>query len=195
MAGHILKVAPAAEPLSLDEVKGNLRLAGVTSEDDLLASMIASAREHVEKVCALALLEQTWTLRLDTWAHVIELPMVPAASVAAVRYLDGDGVLTTLAPDQYTASLDAAVPHKGTIRPAYGEVWPTAWEHVDAIEIEYIAGFGVQAADVPTNIRRAMHMMVGSFYEAREEFTTGTIVTPYPRGADDLLAPYRALPI
>lgn len=46
---------PSAEPLTLAEVKAHLRLDG-SDEDALLASLISTAREHLERETGLCLI-------------------------------------------------------------------------------------------------------------------------------------------
>ena len=57
---------PAAEPVTVAEVKSHLRLQHA-SEDDLIAGLIRAAREEVERATGMALIDQTWRLVLDRW--------------------------------------------------------------------------------------------------------------------------------
>ncbi len=56
--------SPAAEALTLADVKAHLRLED-GNEDPLLAALIATAREHLERSTGLCLITQTWRLYLD----------------------------------------------------------------------------------------------------------------------------------
>jgi uncharacterized phiE125 gp8 family phage protein len=58
-------ITPAtAEALTLAEVKAHLRL-DASDEDDLLATLIRVAREHLERTSGLCLMAQAWRLYLD----------------------------------------------------------------------------------------------------------------------------------
>ncbi|MGG2476239.1 head-tail connector protein, partial [Rhizobium sp. BR5] len=57
---------PQVEPLTLAEVKAHLRL-DTAEEDALLAALIRTAREHLERTTGLCLIRQTWRLYLDRW--------------------------------------------------------------------------------------------------------------------------------
>ncbi len=58
---------PVGEPLTLAETKAHLRIDS-SAEDDLLASLIRTAREHLERETGLcADLARTFRLYLDDW--------------------------------------------------------------------------------------------------------------------------------
>ena len=51
----------------------------------------------------------------------------------------------------------------------YSQTWPSETLRTsDAILIRYIAGYGATAASVPEEVKLAMLMMIGHFYENRE---------------------------
>ncbi|PZN51615.1 MAG: hypothetical protein DIU65_11005, partial [Proteobacteria bacterium] len=52
-------VEPAAEPVTLAEVKVHLRIDG-TTEDELVAGLVRAARQEVERATGMALIEQSW---------------------------------------------------------------------------------------------------------------------------------------
>src|SRR5687767_10556692 len=86
---HLTLTTPAAlEPLTLAEAKLHLRL-DEGADDAGLASLIASARLHVERSHGLALIAQGWTLHLDDWPRTphIVLPLWPVIAVTAVKVL------------------------------------------------------------------------------------------------------------
>src|SRR5690606_27665590 len=59
-------VDPAAEPVTLAELKAHLRLEH-DSEDALLNGLNRAAREDLERTTGLALIDQNWRLALDKW--------------------------------------------------------------------------------------------------------------------------------
>lgn len=64
--GLNLIAAPAAEPLTKEEVKSWLRIdSDDTTQDYEIAGLIQAAREYAENRCGRALVTQTWQLTLD----------------------------------------------------------------------------------------------------------------------------------
>ena len=76
--------APAAEPVTADEVKDQLRLDG-TDQDTMIDLLIAAARAGVEKYLGRALITQTLQLFYDSFPAEIELPYPPYQSVSHIK--------------------------------------------------------------------------------------------------------------
>lgn len=72
------KVAPAVEPLSLNEVKLNMRV-DVDDDDTLIHSKINGVRIYCELFQNRAYITQTWELWLNAWPdkNYIEIPLPP----------------------------------------------------------------------------------------------------------------------
>nr|CAD6610872.1 bacteriophage protein [Rhizobium sp. Khangiran2] len=79
---------PIAEPLTLAEVRAHLRLDD-TQEDALLSSLIATAREHLERETGLCLMAQAWRLYLDDWPAdgIIRIAKSPVQAIQTVTVL------------------------------------------------------------------------------------------------------------
>lgn len=186
---------PAVEPLDLEEVRLHLRL----DEDDvtevsLIQGLITAAREHVEAILNRALITQTLELVLDGWpaGNAIMLPRPPLQSVASVTYTDYAGTATVLSTSDYYVDNEN---DPAQIVLEYGQSWPsTTLRSTGAIVIQYVAGYGDAAADIPQAIVQAMLLLVGHWYETREavqetRFAAGSKELPFTVSA--LLAPYR----
>ena len=78
-----------------------------------------------------------------------------------------------------------------TIKPKTGFTWPVAQQRSDAINIEFVAGFGDAASDVPDTIRHAMLMLISFWYENRENELIGVTSKTLPFGFVDLLNIHR----
>lgn len=61
-----LVTPPALEPVTIADARAFLRIS-TDSEDDVLRRIIKTARELVEAETGLALVDQTWRLRVDRW--------------------------------------------------------------------------------------------------------------------------------
>ncbi len=187
----ILLAGPAVEPVSLGEAKTFLRV-DTTDEDDLIQTLIAAGRVHVEAITRRAMIEQNWRLSFDEWpdGNEVRVPLGPLAALAAVRVYDPDDAATALALTQFLADI-GSTPGRIVLPPTI-EGEPVKRDAL-AIEIDYTAGYGAAATDVPEALRQAMLVLVAHWFEHRDAVLmagTGAIV---PVGFDKLIAPYRVV--
>lgn len=173
-------VNPTWEPLTLEEAKAHLRVEHPV-DDTLIEALITAARGYAETFLRRAIPACTYRLYLDSFPCVIRLEVPPVRSVASIVYVDGDGDDTTLATDQYTTDVQS---EPARITPAYGLSWPTTRGQVNAVYVEFAAGWAT-AADVPREIRQAMLLMIGKWYATREADSEA------PTAADMLLNMHR----
>jgi hypothetical protein len=132
-----LIAGPGEEPVTLAEAKAFCRIDG-SDEDALVEALIAAARLQVESLTGRALVTQSWRLTLDCAPRLVELPVIPVASLLAApegAVLQGDAVLLP--------------------------------EPVDDLSIDYTAGYG-DAADVPADLKQAVLTLVAYWYENRD---------------------------
>lgn len=223
---HVV-TAPQGEPISLDEAKRHLRVS-VDDDNDLIQSHLESARERVEIETGRQLLTGTFELWLDSapglqsswgqdglawwgsnqpwmnwgpWLNrlFIDVPKPPLLSVVSITYVDTSGVTQTWDPTLYQVHKPyGPTAHRGKIRPAFGVSWPVTRDQMDALVVQFTAGYGTTGASVPQPLRRAILMIAGDLYENRE----ATVVTDrrvtiqeLPSGVDRILQQYRARPI
>lgn len=183
-----LRVAnpPAVRPLEASDVARHL--ATLPEQDSHIDGLIAAATERAESYLGRALITQTLVLTLDAFPCRIELPRPPLAEVTAIRYVDAAGDQQTLDAELYrvTAGREPA-----SIEPAYGESWPTPLAVSEAVEVEYTAGYGDAASDVPASIRHAIAMIVGEWLEFREGLVIGVNALPIPNSVRFLLDGHR----
>jgi uncharacterized phiE125 gp8 family phage protein len=192
---------PLEEPLDKDQVKLALRI-DQDDEDDFIDELITSARKYVEEECRRALITQTLLLSLPyfpwgtyvPWIRerggVLRLPRPPLQSIVSVKFTDTSGVLQTLSPALYQVS--AFSDHEpAELAPVYGTYWPVVQPVLDAVQIQYKAGFGDTADKVPVEARRAMMLYIGNHFAHRETSEPGRVSTDVGIRIDDLLAPLR----
>jgi len=187
MSGLKLITAPAEEPVTLAEAKLHCRVDG-SADDTLITALIAAARQQGEHRTGRAFVTQTWELALDAFPESeIELPIVPAASITSVKYLDGNEV------EQTISSADYAIDSYGLrhwLIPSYGVSWPSTLDAANAVKVRYVAGYGAASA-VPEGIKAWILLAVGTLYQNREAVTQGQ-TGEVPRDFfDGLLDPYR----
>jgi uncharacterized phiE125 gp8 family phage protein len=175
----------AEEPVSLTEVKNQLRVT-TTADDDSFRAFIAAARRRVENFLGKTLITSTWELKVDDFSTEICLPMSPIQSITSVEYVDTDGNPQTLDAANYQFD------RGGRLRASYGNTWPTAREQMDAVTVTYIAG-ELHAGYIPPDIRHAILLIIGAADIARENTVigAGVVVSEIPSGAEYLLSPYK----
>lgn len=163
----LTRAVPPSTIVTLAEVKDQARVT-TTAEDNLLTSFWKAAEAAVEDELARSLLTQTWLLRLDRFpCWTLPLPRPGLVSVSTVQYVDGAGVLQTLAGTEYTVDVADGEKKAGRIMPAYGKVWPTTRDEPNAVRVTYIAGYS-SAANVPELIKTAIRMTAAEMYAHRE---------------------------
>ena len=184
--GNRITVEPAVEPVTLAEMKDQLRIDG-TDDDAFLTDSITEARQEIEDLTGLSLITQSWQLTIDRWpngrepwwdgtvqAHIntlsgvnrsLEIPRYPLQSITSVTTYDeaGNGTVENVST---TFDVDTQqMPGRLTLKS--GASWPTALRDTNAIEIVYVSGYGLAAADVPAPIRGAIRRVVAYMYQHR----------------------------
>ncbi len=184
----VLVTPPVIEPVSIAEAKSHLRLDG-SADDILVASLILTSRLHIEAALGLALVTQGWKLVLDRWpkSDCLALPLRPVQSITSVAVLTADGSPDVLAPSSFVLDGGGAPPR--LVRT--GAAWPTVGRAAAGIEIDFVAGFGAAAADVPAPIRQALLLLIAHWYEHRDPIEIGSAESAVPRAVSELLLPYR----
>ena len=161
-----LVTRPTAEPISHHDAKLWLRL-DHTTEDALVDSLIRMVREQVEEH-GIAMITQTWDLRLDRFPSVIRIPKTPVQEVSSISYVDGNGDTQTLAASKYTVDFRST---PARIVPAYGTSWPSARSEPNAVTVRFIAGYGSGATpvEIPERILQAMRLALTTAYTMRAD--------------------------
>ena len=178
--------SPATEPVTLADAKAHLRVDG-TDEDAYITGLIGVARVAAEERLERTLVSTTWRLTLDGFPDAIKLTMPPIVSVQSLTYWDATGVQQTLAPADYV--LDA-VSEPGYLVPAPGKAWPSTQSgRVNTVTVDYTAGYGATAADVPPPIRHWILLAIGDLYAQRERSAERPVVAQ--NFADGLLDTYK----
>lgn len=175
--GFKIKTAPTLEPVTASDVRAQLRLDDET-QDDMINVLIKAARQAVEVKTKRTLIKTVYQLyyekfpsyeadknQFQVYPYQMELLRFPIISVDSIKYYDTDGTLTTLSATEYTSDL-VSVPARVT--PAYGKSWPSTRDMVNAVVIEYSAGYGTTAASVPEALRQAIIMLVCDLFEHPE---------------------------
>ncbi len=181
-------VEPTVEPVSLAEVKLHIRHdASIGSvEDAMLTRWIKGARQRAEHLAQRAFCTQTWQQNLDQFPEAIELPWSPVQSVSFVKYYDENNALQTLAPADYKVDIQGRT--TGYIVPAYGLAWPSTYPEINAVSVEWVAGYGA-ADDVPECVVDWMLLIIEDRYNNRgANYPVNEELRPHPQ-LDRILDP------
>lgn len=185
-------VAPVASPVSLAECKRDLRMTTSNQDQDqYIQELIKEAVDYIDGpfgALGVAMITQRWKWTVDRLCDLYRLPINPAQSVFAIRYYDGDNVQQTFDTENYTLikDRDAARLELGS-----GISRPTTYDRIDAVEIEFVVGFGDKGSDVPASIRRAIRLLVAHWFENPTPNMVGTMTTPVQHTFDTLIAAHR----
>lgn len=189
-----LVTAAAVPLLTSPETKAWLRIdADDTSEDDLVGALIEAVTAHLDGhagILGRCLISQTWRVRFDCWHRCMRLPF-PDVSNVVVKVTTEAGATSTVSDASYDV-LEDAIGAYVRFHDDYAQ--PSAdLADVQAWAIEFNAGYGPAASDVPQAIRRAALLLVGHWYMNREAVNVGNITSELPLGPRALLAPYRRI--
>lgn len=218
-----LKTPPASEPVTLGEAKSYLRIAD-TDDDVFVNALITAVRQRFESWAARSLITQTWTLWLDGFPRrgkrdapgegyfdlpvghfdetqrQLEIPRPPLQSVAILQTYDTANTSTIFSSSNYLVDTASS---PGRIALNQGAVWPTGLRSVNAVEIEFAAGYG-NASDVPDSIKQGILLWIKLLFADKsklfesDESTAGLAEinrVPIPPVVKALWEPYRIVKI
>jgi hypothetical protein len=181
-----LVTAPTVEPVTLAEVKDQMRIKHC-QEDAYISTLIKAARIVAEKYMRVALMTQTWKLTLDLptrggvrdlpdgvyempisalygeLPREIDLPYKPLASISSVQTYDSNNTASTYSSANYFA--DTA---SGRLILNRTSVWPSDLRDKAALVVTYVAGH-VTADLVPQSIKTGIKQHVQKMFDSRIE--------------------------
>ncbi len=188
-----VRIGDAAGPIvSLAELKAHLVVEH--DEDDALIGAMGLAAEQaltgVETIWQRVWIEETWR---DFWPDFRLRPVLrlaPAARLARVAYIDGAGDEQELPLTAFRLVQEAL---GARLHFQAGFTDPEGLAAIpDAVRIDYVAGYGPVAANVPEPVKQAVKLTVGHWYRHRESVhINGSTARELPMAVSWLLAPFR----
>ncbi|MDI1228358.1 MAG: head-tail connector protein [bacterium] len=182
---NLIEDMPENEPVTLDDAKAHLRITH-DADDDAIAALVKTARQICEEYTGLALITRDCRLYLDQWPkHTLSLPKPPLVNVAAINVYDAGGDASAFPAAGYAVD---TIGRPGRIEMTGAPPWPG--QALSGIEIEFSAGFGASADDVPQDLREGIKRLVAHLYMNRGDAGETAIRNA---GAGNLFAAYRRL--
>jgi len=169
----------------LSDVKAHLRVTHGDSDLEISA-MIDAATAMMEKITNRALVQRTFTWRLQRFpinTTSIVLPITPVTSITQIDYVDDNGATQPMNSADYTAVLDDDY---GYVALAYDKTWPDTRLQELAVTVTLVAGL----ATPPAAAVHALKLLVGHWYENRE--AVGTIGKPIELSCNALIDTLKA---
>jgi uncharacterized phiE125 gp8 family phage protein len=187
--GNRLTTAPAAEPVSADDLRTHLRATSTELPDAEADDIIEDARKFIEDTIGIAFINQTWRLSIDRWpggreawwdgvretsiteiynastTQSLYLPRYPLSSITSITTYDEDSNSTAVTVANVFDVDTNSLPGRITLK--RGQTWPVALRANNAIEIVYVAGYGTAGTDVPSPEKRAIKQMAAYMYSHR----------------------------
>ena len=190
-----LYTAPTAEPVDLDEAKNHLRV-DITDDDVLIESLILVARRVVEGIINHKLITQTWNVFMDAFPGglfiILPKSLTPLASVTHIKYTDEDDAQSTFSSASYVVDIYS---DPGRIKLSSDANWPSdTLTELNGVEIQIVVGYG-DDTDIPQEYKQAILLLVGHWYENREQVTVGEVPREIPMGVEALLWLDRNVPV
>lgn len=185
----VLQTEAATEAVTLADCKSHLRITA-SDEDTYIQSLLDAAISFVDGkgVLGKALITQTWRQYVPQNPGTVTLLLGPVQSVSAIGYYDTDGMVQAATVSDFNVF---GTEECKTVEPKAGSSWPTAQDRPDAIWIDFAAGYGAAATDVPAELTHAIKMLVAHWYENREPAPEAS-QAKLPFGFDDLISVHRS---
>lgn len=174
-----ITAGPASEPISLIEVKAQIRVDN-SEEDALLTTYISAARLAFERLThGHTLIATTFVEHVPDWGdecrmrwyhpnstgwHPLRLSRGKVSSISSITYYDADDVSQTLTGHTTDITATPALVRMQTAP------WPVlSCKRIRPITVTYVAGYA-SAGAVPQDIKVALLSLVAHWYWGREAY-------------------------
>lgn len=164
---------PSSEPVSRTQAKNWCKI-DTTDDDDLIDSLITTARRICEAYAGLSFVAQQRRIKLDYFPEKeIIVPYGPVNSIDSFTYVDSDGDTQELVEDT-----DFKVADHNELCRLYAisdnsiTTWPGTANLPECVTIDYTAGFDdVSGNPLPKQAYTAILKQVMHLYQTRDDET------------------------
>ena len=173
------ETAVASASLPTDEMKDHLRMGSGFSDsqmqDGLIETYLRAALAAIEGRIGKMLFERRFLWELDTWREDEQaLPVSPVSGIVSLALVDAAGGEVVVPSDTYRLVKDLHRPRlagRGTGLPSI----PTD----GTAKVVFDAGFGAAWTDIPVDLRQAVLLLAGEYYEHRHDDGAQTAGLPF----------------
>lgn len=146
-------------------------------EDGYVRILIEAAVDVLEARTSRAFMNRNVRMFLDQWPDYgyIELPVSPVSVVSSVNYYDATTEVTTVGTTLFQQDIeDYDLPAR--LVPLAETVLPVLQNRLNAVSIDFTAGYGDSPNDLPPRIRQCILFLVAHWYAQREPVISGTAI-------------------
>ena len=180
-------IAASTAILTTAEAKTHLKV-DTDADDTLIDNIISAATESAQIFTNRYFINTTITQHGDNWNDIATLFKSKVSSITHIKYFDSDNSEQTLATSVWLSDINHQ-PARIGLKP--NQSFPSLADRINAVNCKYVVGYGSAASDVPEGIREAVLLIVGNWYENRQEVVVGRIATELPKSAQYLLEQYK----
>lgn len=163
--------APAAPAVSMDVAREALRRDD-NALDVSIGIALSALTAEAEHITGRVLVNRQMRVTLDWFPDAIRLAS-PTFSVEAVRFLDATGQMQTLDPADYYVDKTSK---PGYIVPAPGRSWPITFPRVNAVIVEFTAGYGPTDETVPFEAKHYVLARLQQQFDPTSKVTKADLV-------------------
>lgn len=182
------------EPVSVADAKLWLKVDTTeTVDDDVVSSLILTARTKIEERDARSFIKNTFDAFLDCTPREqeIRLPRAPLVSVTSVTGFSNLDLTDTGGTAMSTSGyyVDTAS-EPGRVVLTGASAWPTSTRRANALIVRFIAGESSGSSGVQDRAKTEIKQLVAKLYEHRgDELETQKILQEYENAPTDLSLP------
>ena len=161
----------ALDIVTVEDIMHHLRMSKYECVDQVVKNLESAVidacakLDGVEGTLNRTILPCTWTRYFERFpCGDIMLPYPPFIGSLSIEYTDENGDAQTVAPSGYVRFSDCGVPK---IRRTSLDAWPVTTGYMRSVSVSYEAGI-VDLAKASPNLKRAIKLLAGHFYENPE---------------------------
>ena len=179
--------------LPVEEMKDHLRMGSGFADDGLqdglIETCLRASLAAIEGRIGKMLFQRRFLWVLDCWRDDEQaLPVAPVSSLVSVTLVDAVGGEVAVAPAAYRLVKDL---HRPRLAGKGGSLPTIPGEGV--AKVVFDAGFGAAWTDIPVDLRQAVLLLAGEYYEHRHD--DGAQAAGLPFGVVTLIERWRTVRI